>query len=80
LKPGVVVHVHDIFLPYDYPDELAFNHPHWGEQYILHALLSGRGSDVLWPGYYLQRDRSDFYDLFPFLRGTQAQSFWFRWK
>jgi len=42
LKPGVVVHVHDIFTPRNYPrrwivDELRF----WNEQYILEAFLTG---------------------------------------
>ena len=41
LRPGVVVHVHDIFLPEDYPRgwvEAGFN---WNEQYLLQALLVG---------------------------------------
>ena len=41
LKPGVKVHVHDIFLPEDYPrawvTELGY---YWSEQYLLRALLS----------------------------------------
>ena len=42
LKPGVWIHVHDIFFPFDYPAEwliekrIAFN-----EQYLLEAFLSG---------------------------------------
>ena len=41
LKPGVIVHVHDIFLPFDYRrdwvmDELRF----WTEQYLLQTFLS----------------------------------------
>jgi Methyltransferase domain len=41
LKPGVIVHVHDIFFPFDYPrdwvmDEFLF----WTEQYLLQAFLS----------------------------------------
>jgi hypothetical protein len=41
LAPGVVVHVHDIFTPRDYPDrwvrtEVKF----WNEQYLLEAFLS----------------------------------------
>jgi predicted O-methyltransferase YrrM len=40
LKPGVIVHFHDIFSPADYPwkwvvDEIRF----WGEQYVLEAFL-----------------------------------------
>jgi hypothetical protein len=33
LKPGVVVHVHDILLPYDYP--LCYTDWYWSEQYML---------------------------------------------
>src|SRR5438874_385390 len=41
LKPGVMVHVHDIFLPFEYRrdwvmDEFRF----WSEQYLLQAFLS----------------------------------------
>lgn len=41
LAPGVIVHVHDIFTPRDYPaawirDEVRF----WNEQYLLEAFLS----------------------------------------
>ena len=42
LKPGVVVHIHDIFSPRDYPaawvkDEVRL----WNEQYLLEAFLTG---------------------------------------
>ena len=41
LKPGVYVHVHDIFTPKDYlkkwiVDDVKF----WNEQYLLEAMLS----------------------------------------
>ena len=39
LPAGVLVHVHDIFMPYEYPtnyDDLCYT-----EQYLLHCLLSG---------------------------------------
>jgi hypothetical protein len=37
LKPGVIVHLHDIFIPDDYP--AAWNHRLYNEQYILAAML-----------------------------------------
>ena len=37
LKPGVVVHVHDVFLPYDYP--LDWSRRFYSEQYLLAASL-----------------------------------------
>jgi hypothetical protein len=41
LAPGVVVHVHDIFTPRDYPWDWLFEmHRLWNEQYVLEAFLS----------------------------------------
>jgi hypothetical protein len=37
LKSGVIVHLHDIFIPYDYP--AVWNHRLYNEQYILAAML-----------------------------------------
>ncbi len=42
LKKGVLVHVHDIFLPLDYPRNWLVNeHRFWCEQYLLQAFLVG---------------------------------------
>lgn len=40
LRAGVWVHLHDIFLPYEYPREWADQHLYWNEQYLLAALLA----------------------------------------
>jgi len=41
LKPGVLVHVHDIFLPADYPRDAVLNRLwFWSEQYLLQAFLT----------------------------------------
>jgi tetratricopeptide (TPR) repeat protein len=56
LKPGVIVQLHDIYLPYDYPvgmlDRL------WNEQFFLAALLlyGGGGWEVLFPCWYASQD------------------------
>jgi len=40
LNPGVLVHLHDIFLPFEYPSEWIFNEGRtWNEQYVLRAFL-----------------------------------------
>jgi hypothetical protein len=40
VAPGVIVHVHDIFWPSDYPEEWIFERGQtWNEQYILQAFL-----------------------------------------
>src|SRR4051812_31913683 len=40
LVPGVVVHVHDVFLPYEYPRAIYAEGAYWQEQYVLQALLA----------------------------------------
>ena len=52
---GVLVHVHDIFFPEEYPREWVFErHDFWNEQYLLQAFLSFNESfEILWAGHYL---------------------------
>ncbi len=55
LKPGVLVHVHDIFLPFDYP--LIWKERHYSEQYMLAAYLLGgsRNLELLLPVPYVEK-------------------------
>lgn len=39
LRPGVLVHIHDIFLPFEYPRQWIRQRYFWNEQYLLHAFL-----------------------------------------
>lgn len=52
LKKGVIVHIHDIFLPAEYPRNwLLNNHWFWNEQYLLQAFLQFNDNfEVLWAG------------------------------
>jgi len=55
LQKGVIIHVHDIFLPAQYPKEWLFDYRRfWSEQYLLHAFLLFNDSfEVLWAGHYM---------------------------
>jgi hypothetical protein len=67
LAPGVVVHVHDIMLPYEYP--ALFTARNYNEQYVLAGLLlGGRRWRPLLPVYWLARHG----------RLAQGHSFWMR--
>jgi hypothetical protein len=61
LAPGVLVHFHDIHLPYEYPRYLARDYGlYWTEQYLLQAFLSMNcGYGVLYAVNALCRDRPD---------------------
>ena len=56
LKPGVIVHVHDIYLPYDYISGHLYRQ--WNEQYLLAtALLFGpQRFEILFPSWFVGRD------------------------
>jgi len=58
LKSGVLVHLHDIFLPLDYPPYWEYRyypHRYWSEQYLLAAsLLAGhRNYEILLPNRHI---------------------------
>lgn len=44
LAPGVVVHIHDVFWPFEYPDEWLRQRRDWTEAYLAHAFLLGNSS------------------------------------
>jgi predicted O-methyltransferase YrrM len=56
LKPGVIVHIHDITLPYDYPD--SFKQWYWNEQYMLAVYMMGNRGRIkpLLPTAFVCRD------------------------
>jgi predicted O-methyltransferase YrrM len=50
IRPGVLVHVHDVFLPAHYPRDWVMKEQRfWSEQYVLQAfLMFNRAYEVLW--------------------------------
>ena len=40
LRPGVFVHFHDVFYPFEYPSEWLSGGRYWNENYFLRAFLS----------------------------------------
>ena len=54
LKPGVLVHVHDVFLPAEYPKRWVVDGRFWDEQYLLQAFLAFNDRfEVLWAGHWM---------------------------
>jgi hypothetical protein len=79
LPKGVIVHVHDVFLPFEYPKEWVLNRRwSWNEQYLVQAILTFHQElKIIWPGYYLQKTCKEFEKYLPHARGRRAQSLWF---
>lgn len=80
LAPGVIVHIHDIFLPFDYqPAWVVEERREYSEQYIVQSMLqTSQSYETLWAGFYLQRTMEDFPRFFPHAGARNAQSLWIR--
>jgi hypothetical protein len=81
LKPGVIVHVHDIFFPFNYPrDWVKEEFRFWTEQYLLQAFLSFNSEfEVLMANSYLAyRHMEDLKATFTNSPRWGGGSFWMR--
>ena len=83
LTAGVVIHIHDVFLPVEYPKTWVKDwHRFWNEQYLLQAFLCGnRDFEVLWAGSWLHMKHADkLAAAFPSYdpQRNWPASFWFR--
>lgn len=85
LPKGVIVHLHDIYLPYDYPEWMCRRW--YNEQYTLAAFLLSKPEryEILLPNYFISQDKTLQKILSPLwaheaLKGVEQHggSFWFR--
>lgn len=85
LKPGVIVQIHDIYLPYDYPEEMVDRF--YSEQYILGAILLANPDKykIVAPAFYISQ-QEEFKNLLEELwlspglikAEKHGGSFWFK--
>lgn len=85
LAKGVVIHIHDIYIPYEYPRVHFYGKQKifWNEQYLLQAFLTNNENfEIIIPGYFVQTDMSDdFRKSFPHYDPSKhraTSSFWLR--
>jgi len=81
LNKGVYVHIHDIFLPYDYTREWVVKERRfWSEQYLLHAfLLFNDTVEVVYAkGYLNDKYPKEVKRVFPNFTPVGGGSFWIR--
>jgi hypothetical protein len=87
LKPGVLVEIHDVTLPYDYPHHWVDRY--YSEQYLLAAYLLAKGDrfDIVLPNMFISHDAELKSIMAPLwakeeMKGVQTHgcSFWLRVK
>jgi predicted O-methyltransferase YrrM len=85
INKGVVIHVHDIFMPGEYPKAwVKESHIFWNEQYLLQSFLAFNNEfEVLWAAIYMHLRHHDCLEE-AFGPGEQRYekggSFWMRRK
>jgi hypothetical protein len=68
LKFGVIVHIHDIFLPDEYPKKWVIDEGrNWNEQYLLRSFLQFNESfEILWAAHFMgSRYQDEVVNTFP---------------
>jgi hypothetical protein len=81
LHAGVIIHIHDIFLPNDYPRKwLAEDRLFWNEQYLLQAfLMYNTAFEVLFANQYMYLTHPEQMKAsFPNAPWLDGGSFWLR--
>ncbi len=81
LQPGVFVHIHDIFWPFEYPREWIEGGRAWNEAYLLHAFLlfnSAFRIELFNNWFTAVADPTTVSDELPALSTSSGGSFWMR--
>ncbi len=81
LKPGVLVHFHDVFWPFEYPRHWVIDENRsWNELYWLQAFLTNnREWEVLFFNHFLaQCHAQSLYEMLPLYKRNPGGAFWMR--
>jgi predicted O-methyltransferase YrrM len=80
LRPGVYVHVHDVFYPFEYPEEWVAKGRAWNEAYALRAFLEFNETfEIVLFNTYLERFHRDVFERdMPLCLLNEGGSIWLR--
>lgn len=78
IRPGVFIHIHDVFFPFEYPVEWLEEGRAWNEQYILRAFLqfNDRFKIRFFNTYLFQKHRAWFEKHMPRCLAHPGGSIW----
>ncbi len=82
LRPGVVVHLHDIFYPFEYPRNWIYEGRAWSELYVLRAFLQYNDAfEILYFNNYMyMMHREALAEALPTCLKNPGGGFWMRRK
>ena len=81
LAPGVLVHFHDVFYPFEYPESWFFDRNRsWNENYILRAFLAGNKQyEIVFFNHFMAlRHLEETANAMPLFRKDPGGALWIR--
>ncbi len=80
LRPGVYIHFHDIFFPFEYPKHWVYEGRAWNEDYMLRAFLqyNHKFEIVLWNSYLFRVHKDELLRRMPLAEKNPGGSLWLR--
>lgn len=77
LNPGVLIHFHDIFYPFEYPKEWVYKGFNWNEDYILKAfLMYNQKFEIKVFSEYLHKHHKDIFSQLPLTYLNPGGNLW----
>lgn len=77
LKPGVFIHFHDIFYPFEYPKKWVFQGRNWNENYFLRAfLMHNQAYKIRFFAHFMHLHYSDAFKNMPLCYKNGGGNFW----
>jgi predicted O-methyltransferase YrrM len=83
LKTGVLVHIHDILVPFEYLEDWVLKEKRsWNEAYLIHAFLQfNQAFDIIyWANFAWHRLREELARLMPLCLENEGGSLWLQRK
>jgi len=81
LKPGVLIHIHDVFLPYPYPEKWLWRG--YNEQNVLGPMISSATYELLFASQYVAKEMqqqvaASCLENIPLVSGAYETSIWLK--
>lgn len=80
LAPGVIIHIHDVWYPFEYPEPLIMEGRNWNEVYLVRAFLQfNKSFEILFFSSFMEQHSKDYMSkhMPGYVPGTGA-SLWLR--
>lgn len=81
LASGVLIHIHDMFFPFEYPKDWVYEGRNWNEIYLIRAFLSyNQDFEILLFSHYMHTMHESAFEKMPLTYKNTGGNLWLRKK